>query len=401
MRKTAILLMVLVLCRIGVGAESLSPETLLPGHQATDAYAPVAAFGNGCYLVIWQAAQNEGADIVGLRLDENGRPLDAKPFLISDAKDCQERPRVAFGGGHFLVVWQDLRNGKDYDVYAARVTPEGKVLDPEGIAVSAEKHNQAKAAVCFDGKDFNLLWCDLRDGKTYQVWGTRVGTDGRVKGPAAVVLASRYTTQAPGLGAIPSGGVIAAANQRGAKLWAMRDGKRIAEPVDLACGGSAKGRFWWEPVFASDGKKLLAVFDGYRQWSRGGSNWYADAVLLDPARAVAGGGKITEGINFTEGDRACMRNPAAAWDGEAYVVAWDIVVRDRNKYPYNAVFMRRLARDGKILGERQTVAGERGSGTHHPASASNGRGTTLIAYERHPKTGDVPIKIAFRMLRAK
>ena len=88
---------------------------------------------------------------MGCRLDSSGRLLDKQPVVICAAKDLQERPRVAFGGGVFLVVWQDLRNGKDWDVYAARITLQGRVLDKDGFAVSNTRHSQALPDVSWDG----------------------------------------------------------------------------------------------------------------------------------------------------------------------------------------------------------------------------------------------------------
>lgn len=49
----------------------------------------------------------------------------------------------------------------------------------------------------------------------------------------------------------------------------------------------------------------------------------------------------------------------------------------------------------------QPVAGTFESPARQPALASDDRGATLVAYEKHPETGDVPIKIAFRLLTAK
>ncbi len=98
------------------------------------------AYGNGTFLASWQSGRVATGDlcssspnfigsIVAARLDKAGKVLDQQPFVISDAADLQERPSVAYGGGVFVVVWQDLRNGKDWDVYAARVSSDGKVLD--------------------------------------------------------------------------------------------------------------------------------------------------------------------------------------------------------------------------------------------------------------------------------
>src|SRR5690606_6538615 len=114
---------------------------------------PHAAHGKNAFLVVWQSGRTAPGDltqglkfhgdIVGIRVGKNGKPLDAKPLVICQAADLQQEPRVAYGNGVFLVIWQDLRNGKDWDVYAARVSDDGKVLDPDGILISGGAHNQA------------------------------------------------------------------------------------------------------------------------------------------------------------------------------------------------------------------------------------------------------------------
>jgi hypothetical protein len=144
--------------------------------------------GNGQYLVVWQSGLAENADIYGCRLDESGKALDAKPFLISGAKECQERPRVVWGKGSWLVVWEDIRNDTDFDVYAARVTPEGKVLDPDGILVAGGEHNQCSPDAAFNGDSFLVVWrsygpcqkgAPISHGQ-YRVYGARVTPDGKV-----------------------------------------------------------------------------------------------------------------------------------------------------------------------------------------------------------------------------
>jgi len=48
---------------------------------------------------------------------------------------------------------------------------------------------------------------------------------------------------------------------------------------------------------------------------------------------------------------------------------------------------------------RRPCRGRREESALYTDVASDGIGTTLIAYEWHPETGDVPIKSAFRILR--
>ena len=75
----------------------------------------------------------------------SGRMLDPAGIRICAAADLQEWPAVAFDGSNFLVVWQDLRNGGDYDVYGARVSEAGELLDPGGFAVVRRAGNVSPA----------------------------------------------------------------------------------------------------------------------------------------------------------------------------------------------------------------------------------------------------------------
>ena len=49
---------------------------------------------------------------------------------ISTAANSQLAPSVAFDGTNYLVAWQDARSGIDGDIYGARVSQAGAVLDP-------------------------------------------------------------------------------------------------------------------------------------------------------------------------------------------------------------------------------------------------------------------------------
>lgn len=167
-----------------------SERTLLPVSKDHDAYTPCAAYGKDVFLVCWQSGRlakgdlRKGvtgeSDIVGLRVGRDGKAVDAKPFVVSTAKNKRQSPRMAFGGDVFLVVWHDLRNGKDWDIVAARISPEGKVLDPEGIAVCSMPGVQALPRVAWDGKAFQIAWQDYRCGDRYEVYGARVSPEGKV-----------------------------------------------------------------------------------------------------------------------------------------------------------------------------------------------------------------------------
>ena len=124
--------------------------------------APHVAFGDGGYLVVWQEGwHGEGghARIFAARVSPDGKVLGPGGIQVAAAKTgVQEHPRVAFAGGVFLVAWQDLPGGKDADVLAARLSPEGKLLDTEPMTLAAGPGTQALPDVASDGHNFLVVW---------------------------------------------------------------------------------------------------------------------------------------------------------------------------------------------------------------------------------------------------
>lgn len=395
-------------------AENLTPETVLPEHQNKEAWRPGAAFGKDVFLLVWQAVDGpQTSDLVACRVDKTGKVLDAKPFIVSQAKDDQERPRIAYGLGVFLVVWQDLRNEKDYDTYAARVTPEGKVLDPEGILVAGGPSNQSRPRLAFDGANFFVTWEDLRNGKCYEVYAARVTPEGKVLDPGGVSLnadkdLNRYmpATASPGYGR-------SLVVWCGTKYWVgtgvtagslfVRDGRVEKDNGSLegsrsaagSIGGGGRGGTPVSVVAGKDG--YLVLWRNHRPWGRaGGGDNQNCALLMDKE----GNFKKGESLDLTGKPHVAM-DPEGAWDGSAYVVAWSEQPSVKDKGTWATVVGARVAPDGKSLSGALPVSGTFESPASRACIASDGAGTTLIAYEKHPEKADVPIRVGFRMLTAK
>ena len=91
-------------------------------------------------------------------------------------------PDVAFGGGKFFVVWNDIREG---EVFGTRVKPDGTLLDPEGIRINIGDEPGGSPAVAYNGTHFFVVWA-TGDG----VRGVRVKPDGTVVGPVFNVINS-------------------------------------------------------------------------------------------------------------------------------------------------------------------------------------------------------------------
>jgi len=167
-------------------AFDITPDLRSPSGQ----YNPRLAFdGTDTYLVAWEEGadvwQNSKKSIRAARIRVFGgvvRVLDPAAILVSNSGNSQKRPRVAFGGGVFLVVWQELFDGTDYDIRGVRVTPDGQILDPEGISIAKGALNQVTPDVTYDGtnKKFFVVWADFRNKANYQIYGARIALNGSV-----------------------------------------------------------------------------------------------------------------------------------------------------------------------------------------------------------------------------
>lgn len=172
-------------------AQPMSDVVALPAVDERATLAPaVACDGGSVFLIVWQQGRRyysaQEGDIYGIRAEASGRLLDAAPFAISTAPGSQERPRVAYQDGAFLVVWEDDRHGH-LDVYGARVSPAGRVLDPAGLRITEDLASQAGPVVTgYDGR-FVVVFQSSASGR-YELRATEVSSAGGVTRPDGVAL---------------------------------------------------------------------------------------------------------------------------------------------------------------------------------------------------------------------
>jgi hypothetical protein len=174
------------------------------------------AFGSGTYLVAWQFTGGlMTPDVVAKRVGTDGTVLDPVRIAISNLSSSEASPQVAFNGTNFLIAWEDQRNGSATDIYGARLSPAGTVLDPSGLAISTatdlqrQPHVAANAANGPTG-DFFVVWRDDRTrgaaANASDIFGARVTDAGVVRDPSGVSITNTNSdksspTVAPGTGA--------------------------------------------------------------------------------------------------------------------------------------------------------------------------------------------------------
>lgn len=96
---------------------------------------PAAAHGGGATLAAWTERAPDGSFVVKARpFDAAGAPL-SPPVTMPASGTNQYAPRVSWGDSSFLVVWSEP-TPVGAATLAARVAPDGRLLDPEAIRVA-------------------------------------------------------------------------------------------------------------------------------------------------------------------------------------------------------------------------------------------------------------------------
>jgi phosphoribosylformylglycinamidine (FGAM) synthase PurS component len=250
----------------------LDPDGIAISEAANWQRSPAAGFDGTNFLVVWEDSRGGGlTDIYGTRVTPAGTMLDPDGFVISQAQRQQRSPAVGFDGANFLVVWEDNRGGEhSIDVYGARVTPQGQVLDPGGIAVSEAAGGQYAPAIGFDGANFLVAWSDYRDGGYSDVYGARVTRQGTVLDPEGFVVSSAVREQSsPVLGFDGANFLVAWTDYRSG-IYSDIYGARVTpagtvlDPTGFSIARAAKGQYGPALGLGFDGESFLVVWEDYR-----------------------------------------------------------------------------------------------------------------------------------------
>ena len=179
--------------RVTPAGAVLDPAGISVCTHASDALYPAVAFDGANYLVVWQDHRNAAADIYGARITPAGTVLSPGSFPVSTSIDRQECPAAAFNGTNYMVVWQDRRSG-GFDIYGARVTPAGSVIDTFGRPISTASRDQAKPSVTSNGQEYFAVWEDARNVYN-DVYGARIGQGGGVFDTLGIAISGATLAQ--------------------------------------------------------------------------------------------------------------------------------------------------------------------------------------------------------------
>jgi hypothetical protein len=309
--------------RVSPAGAVLDPDGIAISTAAGEQEVPALAFDGTNYLVVWRDGRSGNWDIYGARVSPAGAVLDPGGIAISTAPGFQHYPALAFDGTNYLVAWQDGRSGAGDDIYSSRVSPAGAVLDPGGIAISTAAGNQGGPALAFDGANYLVAWGDWRSGAG-DIYGTRVSPVGAVLDPGGIAISTAPIYQvSPALAFDGTNYLVAWQDGRSGGTEFDIYGARVSpagavlDPGGIPISTAPRYQFL-PPALAFDGSNYLVA---WTDWRSGQTDIYGARV--SPAGAVLdpGGIAISTAPGFQE-------LPALSFDGTNYFVAWDDTYAD-------------------------------------------------------------------------
>jgi len=145
-------------------------------------YSPKVAFNGTTFLVVWYDDRNFGTtayDIYGARVGIDGSVLTTPgtDLAIDTNANYQYYPTVATVGSQFLVAWEDSRNfgTTNWDIWGTRVDSSGVITDgvTTGFMIDQAANDQFDPALASTGSEYLVVWDDYRNGTDYNIWGNQ------------------------------------------------------------------------------------------------------------------------------------------------------------------------------------------------------------------------------------
>jgi hypothetical protein len=257
-----------------------------------DLLRPSVTFNGSNYLVAWTASDESTGIIQAARVSTSGQFLDATPISLSSTAPFDGKVDVATFGTTSVVVWVDTRQNNDGDIYTARISEAGTVLNPSALAVTNAAGIQREPAIACGSSQCLVAWAD---------------------GAATSTSARPFAARLDGAGA-------------------------VLDPNGFVLANSSSGA----PSPSFDGTNYLVAFSAVRDGF--------DAVVN--ARVTQGGAVLDSTPLLVQPPVAHQREPAAAFGSTDSLIVW----ADSRAPGGPTIHCRRLAPGGEPLGARLAVS---------------------------------------------
>ena len=353
----------------GIDQPVASPQT-----PSTQAMPSVAASGQAT-LVVWTHGKGDltPINILAARLSPEGALLDPYGLVIAPAANEQVPTAVAANGDEFLVVWSapKLVVTTDWDILAARVDPLGavRVLPPVCSAAGV----QASPVAAGNGTDFYVAW---RDSRNTGIYGALLKKDDTLSATNGTSLTAAINDQYfPAVASLGAEFLVvwqdyrkASATLYNADIYGTRISAtgEVVDPAGIPI--ATRTNTQWFPALAANGTNYLVVWEEY---DAGGNN--ICGARVSPAGVVLDTNALAVSVATN-----LQGSPAvASYQGEFLVVWQDFRRCNRNVFESD-IYAARVDGAGQVLDPEGLAMATAVDNQCHPGVAAVATGYQIV-----------------------
>ena len=142
------------------GGLTWGPDTRLTNNPSYSGFPCVAVSGEAVH-VVWEDDRDGNGEVYYKRSDDGGLNWGPDTQLTNEPADSWD-PVVAVNDSAVHIVWMDMRDGSDYEVYYKRSTDGGTSWDPDTRLTNAPASSEYPT-IAVSGAMIHVTWGDKRD----------------------------------------------------------------------------------------------------------------------------------------------------------------------------------------------------------------------------------------------
>lgn len=317
----------------------------------------------------------------------NNASYDSNSYLLdttisySPAPDTQNYSKIGFDGTNYFIVWEDFRNGSNYDIYGARVTPQGILIDSAGIPIITSSSQQRSPVIAFDGINYLVVWRESQAEIDGDIYGVRVSPSGIVLDTLLIKISIASQQQfEPTVAWNGECYLVSWTDKRNG--YSDIYGCRItSDAVILDTTGlpiSTASYYQSAPSIGSNGN---IFFVAWQDWRDGDGYWDIYGARIKSSGEIFD----TTGISISN-ENYDQHTPTVASDSNNFLIAWD----DERHYSYYSIYCARVNEDGQLVDTNGIKLSEVEYIHYAPSILYNGS-NYMVVWRKNPSVSDVYI----------
>lgn len=272
---------------------------------------PAIAVKDSFVHIVWSDFRDDGsAEIYYKRSKDYGETF-GPDRRITNAPWGSALPSIAVWGSTVHIVWADVRNYIDYQIYYTRSLNNGETFEPERQITSQTYYAQLSPSIAVRDSIVHIVWEDLREISGYKIYYTRSLNNGEVFEPERKISLNFFDVRTPCISVYDSLiGVVWKDVENGVVYFisSFKNGETWNSPFllgDFDDQEEFEPSIWWHKNFVrvvwTEERNNYRYCLVYRESDNNGITWKPETSIVDIPNAFSYGATVVD-----DGEKVCL-----------------------------------------------------------------------------------------------